>query len=99
MTLALSALIAIAVLISVVLIYLEHEWGVLVAGLTIATLTAGYFLAQWLSLGLRKIFPTSSWSALHLMIMTTGALLVIMLAAITYLALRKRTSRNQGSGK
>lgn len=90
MILAIWALIAVVVIISALLIYLEHEWGLVLGGLTSVILFVSYFSVELLvRTPLVVLLPASS-SPLDAMTMTAGVLLVVALVGIAYLAGRGR---------
>jgi hypothetical protein len=87
------ALIAIVVLVSLLLVYMEHEWGVALAGLTAVILVISYFAAELiLRSALVVLLPQESRSHFDAMAISAGALLVLALVVIAYLAGRRGTS-------
>ena len=86
-------MIGIVVLVSAVLIYLEHEWGLVLGGSTAIILIISYFSAELiLRSPLVVLLPQRSHSQLDTMAITAGALLVLALIVIAYLAGRKSAS-------
>ena len=95
MILFIWVVIGIVVLVSAVFIYLEHEWGLVLGGSAAIVLIVSYFSAELvLRSPLIVLLPQGSRSQLDVMAITAGALLVLALIVIAYLAGRK-----SGSGK
>ena len=95
MMLIVWALIAIVVLVSVLLIYMEHEWGFALGGSTAVILVVSYFTAELIMRSpLVVLLPQGSNSHFDTMAITAGALLVLALIVIAYLA-----GRDSASGK
>jgi hypothetical protein len=96
MMLIVWTVILMMVLVSVLLIYMEHEWGFVLAGSTAVILVISYFSAELIMTSpLLVLLPQgSSSSRFDIMAMTAGALLVLALIVIAYLA-----GRSSASGK
>ncbi|WP_174263711.1 hypothetical protein [Hyphomicrobium sp. CS1BSMeth3] len=90
MILAIWALIAVVVIISALLIYIEHEWGLVLGGLTSVILVVSYFSVELLMRTPLVVLLPASSSPLDAMTMTAGVLLVVALVGIAYLAGRSR---------
>jgi hypothetical protein len=96
MMLFIWAMIAIVVLMSALLIYMEHEWGLLLGGSTAVILVISYFSAELIMrTPLVVLLPQSASSRLDAMAMAAGILLVLALIGIAYLANRKGASRKK----
>ena len=94
MILIMWAVIGIAVLAAVLLIYLEHEWGFALGGLTAAVLIVCYFAAGLMKRsGLIALMPQGSTSHFDIMAVMAGALLVPILIVAIYVARRRRAKR------
>ena len=90
MILIIWAAIAIVVLVSALLIYMEHEWGLALGGSTAVILAISYFAAELIVRSpLIVLLPQSSNSPLDTMAITTAVLMVLALIAIAYLAGRR----------
>jgi hypothetical protein len=88
--------IAVVVLVSVLLIYLEHEWGFALGGATAVILIVSYFLAELIGRSpLVVLLPQGSSSPFDAMAIVAGALLVLALIVIAYLAGRNSASRKK----
>jgi hypothetical protein len=95
MILAIWAVVAVVVVISALLIYLEHEWGLVLGGLTSVILILSYFSAELLiRTPLVVLLPASS-STLDTMAIVAGVLLVLALVGIAYFAGRESASRKK----
>jgi hypothetical protein len=95
MILFIWAVIAIVVLVSALLIYLEHEWGLVLGGSTTVILIVSYFSVEFImSTPFAALLPHNAISRLDAMAITAGALLVLALIAIAYLA-----GRNSAAGR
>ena len=89
-------MIAIVVLVSVLLIYMEHEWGFALGGSTAVILILSYFSAELIMRSpLGVLLPQASNSFFDTMAITAGALLVLALIVIAYLAGRSSASRKK----
>lgn len=96
MMLIIWAAIAIVVLVSLLLIYLEHEWGFALGGATAVILIVSYFSAELIMRSpLVVLLPQGSRSSYDVMAMTAAALLVLALVAIAYFAGRKSASQKK----
>ena len=90
MILIIWAVMAIVVLVSALLIYMEHEWGLLLGGSTAVILIISYFSAELIMRSLLVVLlPQGSRSPLDSMAITAAMLLVLALIVIAYLAGRK----------
>ena len=90
MILIIWAVIAIVVLVSALLIYMEHEWGLLLGGSTAVILIFSYFSAELIMRSpLVVLLPHDSRSPLDTMAITAAILLALALIVIAYLAGRK----------
>jgi hypothetical protein len=95
MILIIWAVVFIVVLLSVLLIYMEHEWGLMLGGSTAVILIISYFSAELIMRSpLVVLRPQESSSHFDAMAVTAGALLVLALVVIAYLA-----GRSSASGK
>jgi hypothetical protein len=95
MMLIIWALIFIVVLLSVLLIYMEHEWGLMLGGSMAVILIISYFSTELIMRSpLVVLLPQESSSHFDAMAVTAGALLVLALVVIAYLA-----GRSSASGK
>jgi hypothetical protein len=95
MTLIIWAVIAVVVLVSALLIYMEHEWGLVLGGSTAVILIISYFSAELIMRSpLVALLPQSSTSHLDAMAITAALLLVLALIVIAYLA-----GRNSAAGR
>lgn len=89
-------MIAIVVLVSVLLIYMEHEWGFALGGSTAVILIVSYFSAELIRRSpLVVLLPQGSNSPFDAMAIVAGALLVLALIVIAYLAGRSSASRKK----
>ena len=96
MTLIVWAVIAIVVLVSALLIYMEHEWGFALGGATAVILVISYFSAELVMRSpLVVLLPPGLNSYSDAMAITAGALLVLALIVIAFLAGRSSASRNK----
>ncbi|MFM1815871.1 MAG: hypothetical protein RLZ98_2566 [Pseudomonadota bacterium] len=96
MMLIIWAIIAVLVLLSVVLIYMEHEWGLALGGSTAVILVVSYFAADLVIRSpLVFLLPHGSGSHFDAMALAALILLVLALVAIAYLAGRRSTSRRR----
>ena len=96
MMLIIWAVIAIVVLVSALLIYLEHEWGFALGGATAVILIVSYFSAELIiSSPLAGLLPQGSRSSYDAMAISAAALLVLALVAIAFLAGRNSASRKK----
>ena len=96
MLLIIWAVIAIVVLVAVILIYLEHEWGFALGGATAVILIVSYFSAELiLRSPLVVLLPQGSKSHYDTMAITAVALLVLALMVIAYRAGRNSASRKK----
>jgi hypothetical protein len=95
MILAIWAVVAIVVVISALLIYLEHEWGLVLGGLTSVILILSYFSAELLMRTPLVVLLPASSSLLDAMAIVAGVLLVLALAGIAYFADRESASRKK----
>ena len=96
MMLIIWAALAILVLVSVLLIYLEHEWGFVLGGTTVVILIVSYFSAELIVRSpLAGLLPQGSRSSYDAMALTAAALLVLALVVIAYLAGRNSASRKK----
>lgn len=94
MLLTMWAVIAIVVLVSALLIYMEHEWGLVLGCSTAAVLVFSYFLAEMmLRTPLVVLLPQGATSRLDAMAIVAGVLLVAALIGIAYLAGRRSAFR------
>ena len=90
MILIIWAVIAIVVLVSALLIYMEHEWGLLLGGSTAVILIISYFSAELIMRSpLVVLLPHGSRSPLDTTAIIAAILLVLALIVIAYLAGRK----------
>ena len=93
MMLIVWAVIAIVVLASVLLIYMEHEWGLALGGSTAVILVISYFSAELIVRSpLAVLLPKGSNSRFDAMAIMAGALMVLALVVMAYLAGRSSTS-------
>ncbi|KAB2912018.1 MAG: hypothetical protein F9K29_20765 [Hyphomicrobiaceae bacterium] len=96
MILGIWAVIAIVVLLSALLIYMEHEWGFWLGGSTAVILIISYFSAGLLVRSpLVVLLPRSSNSTFDAMAITAVILLALALIAIAFLAGRRSASRKK----
>jgi hypothetical protein len=90
------AVIAIVVLVSALLIYMEHEWGFALGGSTVVILVISYVSAELVMRSpLVVLLPPGLTSHSDAMAITAGALLVLALIVIAFLAGRSSASRNK----
>jgi len=88
------AAIVIVVLVSVLLIYMEHEWGFALGGSTAVILIISYLLTELIMRSpLVVLLPQGSDSHFDALAMIAGALLVLALIVVAYLAGRSSASR------
>ena len=88
--------ITIVVLVSALLIYLEHEWGLALGASTAVILLIGYFSAELIIRSpLVVLLPQGSNSQFDVIAIATGLLLVLALIVFAYLAGRRSTSGKQ----
>ena len=88
--------ITIVVLVSALLIYLEHEWGLALGASTAVILLIGYFSAELIIRSpLVVLLPQGSNSQFDAMAITAGLLLVLALIVIAYLAGRSSASERK----
>ena len=81
------AVIAIVVLLSALLIYMEHDWGFTLGGSTVVVLVIGYASTDLVMRSpLAVLLPGGASSSFDVMAITSGALLVLALVAIAFLA-------------
>jgi hypothetical protein len=93
MTLFIWAAIAIVVLVSLLLIHMEHEWGFVLGGSTAVILVVSYFSAELLlRTPLAALLPQGARS-LDAMAVIAGTLVVLAIVAIAYFAGRRSASR------
>jgi hypothetical protein len=93
MMLFMWVMIAIAVLASALLIWMEHEWGLVLGGSTAVILVVSYFSAEFLlRTPLVALLPQGA-RPLDTMALVAGTLVVLAIVAIAYLAGRKDASR------
>ena len=93
MILIIWVVIAMVVLLSALLIYMEHEWGLVLGGSTAAILIVSYFATELLVRSpLVILLPQGLSSHFDIMATTAGALLMLVLMAITYFAGRRNIS-------
>jgi hypothetical protein len=96
MTLILWAVIATAVLLSVLLVYMEHEWGLVLGGITALVLISSYFLVGLVVHSpLVVLLPQGAASHLDAMAVIAGVLLVLALIVVAYLAGRSSASKKK----
>jgi tryptophan-rich sensory protein len=96
MMLFIWAIIAIAVVLSAVLIFVEHEWGFTLGGSTAVILVASYFLADLVvSSPLVVVLPQGSNSRFDAMAVLAALLLLLAVGLIAYLAGRSSTPRKK----
>jgi hypothetical protein len=96
MILFLWAAIAIIVILSLLLIYMEHEWGFVLGGSTAVILAVSYFSAEFLlRTPLAALLPQGA-RPLDAMAVVAGTLVVLVIAAIAYLAGRRVALRKTG---
>ena len=87
MIFAIWGVIAIVIVTSAMLIYVEHEWGFVLGGSTAAILVVSYFSAELiLHSPLVILLPQGSNPRFAAMAITAGSLLVLALIVIAYLA-------------
>lgn len=100
MMLVVWAVIAIAVLLSVLLIYLEHEWGVVLGGATAVILLTSYFAAElFLRSPLVVLMPQGAQSRLDIMAIAACVLFGAALIVVAFLAGRNSASKNEPENK
>ena len=93
MTLVIWVAIAIVVLMSLLLIYMEHEWGLVLAGATAVILIVSYLAAELIvRSALAALLPQGWNSPLDVMAIAAGVLLVLALVVVAY-----RVGRNSRS--
>ena len=93
MMLIVWAVIAIIVLLSALLIYMEHEWGFALGGATAVILVISYFSVELIIRSpLIVLLPQGSNSHLDVMAVSAVALLLIALVVIAYMAGRRSAS-------
>jgi hypothetical protein len=93
MTLFICAAIAIVVVVSLLLIYMEHEWGFVLGGSMAVILVVSYFSAEFLLRApLVALLPQGA-GLLDVMALVAGILVVLAIVAIAYLAGRRNASR------
>lgn len=96
MILFIWAAIAIVVVASLLLIYMEHEWGVVLGGCTAVILVVSYFSAElFLRTPLVALLPQGA-GPLDAMAVVAGTLVILTIVAIAYLAGRRNASRKNG---
>ena len=96
MILFIWASIAVVVVVSLLLIYMEHEWGVVLGGSTAIILVVSYFSAEFLlRTPLAALLPQGA-RPLDAMAVVAGTLVVLAIVAIAYLAGRRNASRKTG---
>jgi hypothetical protein len=96
MTMILWVVIAVVVLLSILLVYMEHEWGVLLGGATAVTLLISYFAAGLvLRSPLIVLLPQGAHSQFDAMALIAATLLVVTLILIAYLAGRRSAAKEK----
>lgn len=93
------AVIAIVVLVSALLIYMEHEWGFLFGGATAIILVISYISTGLVMRSpLVVLLPQGSNSQFDAFAVTAVVLLVLGLIVIAYLAGRRSAERKRPNG-
>ena len=96
MMLIIWTIIAVTVLLAVLLIYLEHEWGFALGGSTVVILVVSYFSAELITrTPLVVLLPKGANSHFDAMAITAVALLVLALIVIVLFAGRRRAPRRK----
>jgi hypothetical protein len=90
------AIIAVVVLVSALLIYMEHEWGFLLGGYTAVILVMSYFSTGLVMRSpLVALLPQGSNSQFDAFAVTAVVLLALGLIVIAYLAGRRSAARKK----
>lgn len=89
------AIIALVVVVAAVLIFMEHEWGFVIGGSTVAILVISYFCAQYVVGPLGAMMTRGPMTHLDAMAITALILLVSVIALIAFLAGRGSASRRK----
>lgn len=85
------AVIAVVVLVSALLIYMEHEWGLALGGSTVVILVISYYSTElFLRSPLARLLPQGSTSQFDAMAITAVVLIVLALIVIAYFLGRRR---------